>query len=560
MPGSWFRYGVKFTPLLIWNIEELTSTRSRIKFRWYPNSQTFPQPGEGEIDFLNNVPTLQDCANHCAVNANCKASVWDDVTHDCRLMSNMDGCQDEEPSSHSLWRVGFIDVADDKIGCSQKEIDAKCADKQESGRLEAEKECTTRSTDLRAEIARLQAENSALRAAKNQAERELAETKTDRQDDHNRLNRQCQDKLNEEIEKRRKAVKDAREDAERNCRSKQDNDLRIQLDDLRTECDSRIKADEAELERIESQCIEDRKRCADDYDSLSKKCANDLSKANQQQKDSDNKCKEATQQKDDQIRQCTENLKTVKDQQKQCENQCQADKANLKKDCDNVRNNDKMLLKATCQAEKDIINRQCAYDLNSAKEQQKQSENKCQAEKDVINKQCTRDVGATKAQQQQQLESKCKEEKDKLDKQCNDRLANEQKISDDTCQRQKEELRKDCEDRCKTQARGKDEICYNPGFGAWPTTIPAFNVDDINYVLKPNTNLRPGYSKEYTSTSPASCARDYCNDASDCVAIRWDINNSNTCHVFIDSPYSPFEKSRLREFSNSYMIVKSDRM
>ncbi|GKU11924.1 unnamed protein product, partial [Fusarium langsethiae] len=652
MPGSWFRYGVKFTPLLIWNIEELTSTRSRIKFRWYPNSQTFPQPGEGEIDFLNNVPTLQDCANHCAVNANCKASVWDDVTHDCRLMSDTDGCQDEEPSSHSLWRVGFIDVADDKTGCSQKEIDAKCADKQEAGRLEAEKECTTRSTDLRAEIARLQAENSALRAAKNQAERELAETKTDRQDDQNRLNRQCQDKLNEEIEKRRKAVKDAREDAERNCRSKQDNDLRKQLDDLRSECDSRIKADKAERERIESQCTEDRKRCADDYDSLSKKCANDLSKANQQQKDSDNKCKEATQQKDDQIRQCTENLKTVKDQQKdsdnkcnnaiqqketqiqqctdtlktvkdqqkQCENQCQADKANLKKECDNVRNNDKTLLEATCQAEKDIINRQCAYDLNSAKEQQKQSENKCQAEKDVIrnqcthdldaaknlqqqleskcaaekdvinkqctndldaakkqqqqqqldskcqaekdviNKQCTRDVDAAKAQQQQQLESKCKEEKDKLDKQCNDRLANEQKTSDDTCQRQKEELRKDCEDRCKTQARGKDEICYNPGFGAWPTTIPAFNVDDINYVLKPNTNLRPGYSKEYTSTSPASCARDYCNDASDCVAIRWDVNNSNTCHVFIDSPYSPFEKSRLREFSNSYMIVKSDRM
>ncbi|QPC58931.1 hypothetical protein HYE67_001162 [Fusarium culmorum] len=545
---------------------------SRIKFKWYPNSQTFPQPGDGEIDFLNNVPTIQDCANHCAVNANCKASVWNDITHDCRLISDTDGCQDEEPSQHSLWRVGFIDDADN-IGCSQKEIDAKCVDKETAARLEAEKECNSRNDDLRAEIARLQAENTALRAAKNEAERKLADAQTTRDEDQKRLNKQCQDKLNDEIEKRRKAVKDARDDAERNCRSKQENEHRRQLDDLR------------------AQCAEDRKRCADDYDKLTQRCIDDLSKAEQKHTDSNNKCNEDIRRKDEQIQQCTNILNTVKDQQKQSENQCQTDKANLQKDCDNIRNNDKILLEATCQAEKDIINKQCTYDTDAAKRQleqqleskcraekdlinkqctydidsakrlQQQLDSKCQAEKDVINKQCTYDIDAAKRQQQQQLDSKCQREKDELDKQCNDRLAKEQKTADDTCQRQKDELRKECDDRCKTQARGKDDICYNPGgFGAWPATIPPFDIDDVNYVLKQNTNLRPGYSKEQTATSPAACAREYCNDVSDCIAIRWDINKLNTCYVFIDSPYSPFEKSRLKDYSNSYMIVKSDRM
>ncbi|CEI67409.1 hypothetical protein FVEN_g11609 [Fusarium venenatum] len=544
---------------------------SRIKFKLYPNSQTFPQPGDGEIDFLNNISTLQDCANHCAVNENCKASVWNDITHDCRLIRDTDGCQDEEPSQHSLWRVGFIDDTGNNIGCSQQEIDKKCSDRETAARLEAEKECTIRSNDLRDEVARLKAENAALRAARNQAERDLADIKTARDEDQKRLNRQCQDKLNDEIEKRRKAVKDAREDAERNCRSKQDIDLRKQLDELRT------------------QCTEDRNRCADDYDRLTQKCADDLSRANQQQKDCD-KCNEAIRQKEDQIQQCTDNLKTVKDQQKQSEKQCQAEKANLQKDCDTIRNTDKTLSEATCQAEKeiikkqcthdvdaaksqlkqqleskcqdekDIINRQCTYDLDAAKNLQKQLESKCQAEKDVIKKQCTYDLDAAKSQQEQQLESKCQKEKEELNNQCNERVVKEQKTSDETCQRQKDELQKDCDDRSKAQARGKDDICYNPGFGAWPDTIPPFDIDDTNYVLKRNTNLRPGYSREETANSPASCARDFCNNVSDCVAIRWDVNKLNTCHVFIDSPYSPFEKNRLRDYPNSYIIVKTDRM
>ncbi|KAL6922264.1 hypothetical protein FSST1_006290 [Fusarium sambucinum] len=544
---------------------------SRIKFKLYPNSQTFPQPGDGEIDFLNNVSTLQDCANHCAVNENCKASVWNDITHDCRLMRDTDGCQDEEPSQHSLWRVGFIDDTDNNIGCSQQEIDKKCADKETTARREAEKECTTRSNDLRDEVARLKAENAALRAARNQAERDLADIKTARDEDQKHLNRQCQDKLNDEIEKRRKAVKDARDDAERNCRSKQDVDLRKQLDELRT------------------KCADDRNRCADDYNRLTQKCADDLSKANEKQKDCD-KCNEDIQQKEDQIKQCTDNLKTVKDQQKQSENQCQAEKANLQKDCDTIRNTDKTLLEATCQAEKDIlkkqcthdidaaksqlkqqleskcesekdiINRQCTFDLDAAKNLQRQLESKCQAEKDIIKKQCAHDVDAAKSQQEQQLEAKCQKEKDELNNQCNDRVTKEQKTSDETCQKQKDQLQKDCDDRSKAQARGKDDICFNPGFGAWPDTIPPFDIDDTNYVLKRNTNLRPGYSQPETSSSPASCARDFCNNVSDCVAIRWDVDKPNTCHVFIDSPHSPFEKNRLRDYPNSYMIVKADRV
>ncbi|WXC45743.1 hypothetical protein QX201_005440 [Fusarium graminearum] len=621
MSWSWFKYGVSFTSLFIYNSEELTSTRTHIKFKWYPNSQTFPQPGEGEIDFLNNVPTLQDCANHCAVNANCKASVWNDVTHDCRLISDTDGCQDEEPSQHSLWRVGFIDDAG-TVGCSQQEIDAKCADKETTARLKAENECTAGNDGLRAEIARLQAENTALRAAKNEAERKLADAQTTRDEDQKRLNKQCQDKLNDEIEKRRKAVKEAREDAERNCRSKQENEHRRQLDDLRQECADKANADKEERDRIESQCAEDRKRCADGYDKLTQRCIDDLSRADQKQKDNDRKCNEAILQKDSQIQQCTDNLNTVKDQQKQSENQCQTEKANLQKACDNIRKADKTLLEATCQAEKDIINKQCtheldaakrqqeqqleskcraekdainercAYDIDAAKRQQEQQldskcraekdviseqctydidaakrqlqqqlETKCRSEKDLISKQCTYDIDAAKRQLEQQLESKCQREKEELDKQCSDNLAREQKTSDDTCKRQKDELQKDCEDRCKTQTRGKDDICYNPGgFGAWPSTIPSFDIDDTNYVLKQNTNLRPGYSKEQTATSPAACAREFCNDVSDCIAIRWDVNKLNTCHVFIDSPYSPFEKNRLRDYTDSYMIVKSERM
>ncbi|QPC70339.1 hypothetical protein HYE68_001091 [Fusarium pseudograminearum] len=643
---------------------------SRIKFKWYPNSQTFAEPGNGEINVLDNVPSLQDCANHCAVIANCKASVWNDITHHCRLISDTDGCQDEEPSQHSLWRVGFIDDAG-TIGCSEKEIEAKCADKETAARLEAEKECNSRNDDLRAEIARLQAENTALRAAKNEAERKLGDAQTTRDEDQKRLNKQCQDKLNDEIEKRRKAVKDARDDAERNCRSKQENEHQRQLDDLRAQCDEKSKADKAERDRIESQC-------ADSHDKLTQRCIDDLSKADQKYTDCNNKCNEDIRRKDEQIQQCTDILNIVKDQQKQSDNQCQADKANLQKDCDNIRNNDKIILEATCQAEKDIINKKCTYDTDAAKRQleqqlesrcraekdlinkqctndidsakrqqeqqleskcraekdvinercssdidaakrqlgqqleskcraekdnikkqctydidaakrqlQQQLDSKCQAEKDVINNQCTYDIDAAKRQQQQQLDSKCQREKDELDKQCNDRLAkeqktsdeacqrqkddldnrcndklaNEQKTADDTCQRQKDDLQKECDDRCKTQARGKDDICYNPGgFGAWPDTIPPFDIDDTNYVLKPNTNLRPGPPIERTATSPAACAREYCNDVSDCVAIRWDVNKLNTCYVFNESPYSPFEKSRLRDYSNSYMIVKSDRM
>ncbi|KAL9571906.1 hypothetical protein ACKAV7_003895 [Fusarium commune] len=560
MPGGWFRYGVEFTSLFILDIEELTSTRSRIKFRWHPDSKTFAQPGDGEIDFLNNIPSLQDCANRCAVNEKCQASVWDEINHDCRLISDTDGCQDGEPSHHSLWRVGFIDDTDNNSGCSQREVDAKCADKEKAGRLEVEKECTIRSNDLRAEIARLQAENADLRAAKNQAERRLADTITDGIEAQKSLNRQCQDKLNEEIERRRKAVKDARDDAERNCRSKQDNDLQKQFDKLRIECDGRMKAEKAEREYIESQCAENRKRCADDHDRLTQKCVDDLFKANQQQKDSENKCNEAIRQKEDLIQQCTDNLNAVKGQQKHSENQCQAEKANLQKECDNTRNTDKTLLEARCEAEKDIINKQCTYDLNSAKNQQKQSENKCQAEKDVINKQCTHDLDAAKSQLQQQLESKCQMEKDELERQCNDRSAKEQKTSDDTCQREKDELRKDCEGRCESQTRGKDDICYNPGFGAWPETIPPFNVDDTKYVLKPNTNVWEGYAQTHTATSPASCARDHCNNVTNCYAILWELNRSNRCRVFIDSEYSPFDKSRLQKFDNGYMIIKSDRM
>ncbi|KAF4421561.1 hypothetical protein FACUT_10963 [Fusarium acutatum] len=588
---------------------------SRIKFKWYPDSKIFAQPGDGEIDFLNNVPSLQDCANRCAVNEKCQASVWDETSHDCRLISDTDGCQDGEPSHHSLWRVGFIDDTDINTGCSQGEIDAKCADKEKAGRLEAEKECNIRNNDLRAEIARLQAENAALRAAKSQAERRLADTITDGIEAQKSLNRQCQDKLNEEIERRRKAVKDAREDAERNCRSKQDNDLQKRLDELRTECDGRMKVEKAEREHIESQCAENRKRCADDYNKLTQKCGDDLSKANQQQKDSENKCNEAIRQKEDLIQQCTDNLSTVKgqqkhsenqcqeekanlqkecdnsrntdktllearceaekdtinkqcsydlnsakNQQKQSENQCQEEKANLQKECDNSRNTDKTLLEARCEAEKDTINKQCSYDLNSAKNQQKQSESKCQAEKDAINKQCTNDLDAARSQLQQELKSECQMEKDELETQFNDRLAKEQKTSDDKCQREKDELRKECEVQCAHQKRGKDDICYNPGFGAWPETIPPFDVDDTKYVLKPNTNIWEGFSQAHTATSPASCARDYCNNVNNCYAILWELNKSNNCRVFIDSEYSPFDKSRLQKFNNGYMIIKSDRM
>ncbi|KAJ4127692.1 hypothetical protein NW768_007963 [Fusarium equiseti] len=617
---------------------------SRVKFKSFANSQTFALPGDGELNFLNNVPTLQDCANHCAVNDLCKASVWNEDTKECRLIRDTDGCQDEEPGHHSLWRVGFIDT-DDNIGCSQQEIDAKCADKANAARLEAEKQCDVRSNDLKAELARLRDENADLRRAKNEAERELDEVKTAREEDKKLHNRQCQTKLDEEINKRRQAVKDAREDAERNCRSKQDKDLQKQLD----ECDTRRKTDKAERDRIENQCAEDRKRCADGYDKLSQQCLDDLSKANQKGKDSENKCSDAIRQKDDQIQRCTDNVKNIKDQQKQSENQCQTDKANLQKDCENSRNSDKTTLEATCQAEKDIINKQCAHDLDSATKQQKQSENKCQAEKDVINKQCAHDldaaknmqnqleskcqaekevikkqcaydVDAAKAQQQQQsenkcqaekdaiknecaqdadtakeqqqkqleskcqaekdaiskqctqdlddakgqqqrVEAKCQKEKDELEKQCSDKLAQEQKTSDETCQSQKDELQKDCEDRCKSQARGKDDICYNPGgFSAWPNTLPPFSVDDTNYVLKPNTHVQPGKLSPREASSPAACAREHCNNASDCLAIRWDVNTPNKCYVFIDSPYSPFETSRLKNYPNSYMIFKGDKI
>ncbi|KAJ4006051.1 hypothetical protein NW752_001298 [Fusarium irregulare] len=621
-----------------------TDKVSRVKFKSYANSQTFALPGDGELNFLNNVATLQDCANHCAVNDLCKASVWNEDTHECRLIKATDGCQDEEPGHHSLWKVGFIDT-DDTSGCSPREIDAKCADKADTARREAEKKCDASSNALKAEVARLQAENAALRDAKNKAERDLAEEKNAREEDQKLHNRQCQAKLDEEINKRRQAVKDARDDCERNCRSKQDKDLQRQLD----ECNSSNKADKAERERIENQCAEDRKRCADGYDKLSQKCVDDLSKANQKAKDCDNKCNDAIRQKDDQLQQCTDDLKKVKDQQKQSEDQCKADKANLQKECENTRNTDKTALEATCQAEKDIINKQCAHDLDSAKKQQKQCENKCQAEKDVINKQCAHDLDAAKNQhkqaedkcqaekeviknqcahdidsakdkqqqqsenkcqaekdaiknkctqdadtakeqqqkqseskcekeknainkqctqdlddaksQQQKEQSKCQKEKEDLDKQCSDKLAKEQKASDDKCESQKDGLRKDCEDRCKATARGKDDICYNPGgFTAWPNTLPPFNVDDTNYVLKPNTHVNPGRFSLRDASSPAACAREHCNDASDCIAIRWDVNTPNKCYVFIDSPYSQFETSRMKTYPNSYMIFKGDKV
>ncbi|KAF4987783.1 hypothetical protein FGRMN_10159 [Fusarium graminum] len=478
---------------------------SRVKFKWYPGSEILPGAENGVINTLTNILSLQDCANRCADTGGCKASLWNNKTNYCLLASETDGCQDGEHFHNSLLKVaGSFDDTDDNIGCSQQEVDTKCADREKAGRLEAEKECAIQGNDLRAEIKGLRAEITTLHNARKQAENEASEKETATEKERKDLIKKWQDRVDQEVNKSKADLERARDNAEGNCRSKQDKDLRTQREKLGKECDERIKADKAECERIESQCAENSKRHADNYG----KCVDDLSNANQQQKDSDNKCAEAIRQKEAQSQQCTDNLKTVKDQQEESENQWVAEKADLQKQCDIIRDTDKTLLEATCQAEKDIARKQCAHDLNSAQDQQKQSENncqsdkdviskqctqdldaaenlqqqlksECQAEKDTINKQCNRDVDAAKAQQQR-LESNCQSEKDELEGQCNDRLAKEKETLDDTCRGQKDELRKECEDQCKARARSKDDICYNPGFGAWPDTIQSFDVDDTN--------------------------------------------------------------------------------
>ena len=498
----------------------------------------------------------------------CKTAVWNEDTGRCSLKKNLEEMI-EKDGFHSLIRVGFVNgTGSGESGCSQREIDEKCADLANLESAKAKAECLKQVND---------AQRDALkdRTDRERAEREHGESVARLEQSLRDTKRECRENLETERAERDRAVRAERERIERKARVDQAKAVQEERERLMKEFSEQLRTEKEACALTASKCAADREQALQaERDRLGKECNEKL---RLEQILSSNKCAADLRNEQDRFsKDCDERLRLEQvHSDSKCASNLRNEQDRMSKECSEKLRLEKEHVESKCSAdlgrvteERDRLIRQCSDDLRSAKEEKDHLETKCKQdlqEKDRLETKCKQDL-----QEKDRLETKCKQdlqEKDRLETKCKQDL------------QEKDRIAKECTDgRAQEQIRRKDDICYNPGFGAWPNTISTFDIDGTAYVVQPNSHLTLAFPTDHETTSPASCARDFCNNEPDCVGVEWTPNdvsnpsfsisiyllistkNKNKCITFNESRNRPIKKDDIRSKPPHYMIIKPDRL
>ena len=457
-------------------------SRSHIKFELHCSSIAF---ADEDVDNIDGVASTTDCANYCAANKDCKTAVWRENTGRCALKTALDDMQERE-NHHSLVKVGFVNGTNYNGGpqCSQRELDEKCANIASAEREKAKSECLGQVNDA---VRKAQQD----RTERERVERECGDNVARLEQNLRDTKRECRENLDKERDERDRAVRAERERVERKARTDQARAVQEERDRLMKEFSEQLRTEREAWAIAANKCAAEREQALQgERDRLGKECNEKL---RSEQLRSESKCSADLRDEQDRLsKDCSERLRL---EQLRAENKCSSD----------------------LQSEQDRLSKDCSERVRL---EQLRGENKCTAdlgriteEKDRLIKQCSDDLRSTK------------DEKDRLDTKCNQDL------------QEKDRLNKECTDsKAQEQARRKDDICYNPGFGTWPNTVPPFDVDGITYVVRPKSHVTLADPRTYDSTSPASCARDFCNNRSDCFGIEWNPDDVSNTSLPVQKP------------------------
>lgn len=485
----------------------------------------------------------------------CQVAVWREDTGRCALKSKLEEMQDDRDDYHSLVRVGFVNgtgIGD--TGCSQREINEKCAEMVNLESDKAKAECLKQVNDAQREALKD-------RTDRERAEREWGESVARLEQSLRDTKRECRENLEKEIAERDRAVRAERERIERKARVDQAKAVQEERERLMKEFSEQLRTEKEACALTASKCAADREQALQaERDRLGKECNEKL---RLEQILAGNKCAADLRNEQDRFsKDCSERLRLEQvHSDSKCSANLRAEQDRMSKDCSERLRLETERVQGKCSAdlgrvteERDRLSQQCSDDLRSAKEEKDHLETKCKQdleERDRLETKCKQDL-----QEKDHLETKCKQdlqEKDRIAKECTDGRAQE-------------------------QIRRKDDICYNPGFGAWPNTISTFDIDGTAYVVQPNSHLTLAFPTDHDATSPASCARDFCNNEPDCVGVEWTPNdvsnprfsissylliftkNKNKCITFNESQNRPIKKDDIRSKPPHYMILKPDRL